>query len=72
MASADRQTKINQAAEIVGDFAGGVSFYLMAKGQGTSNFDTHFNPKLALHSNYFAALNKLMDCAEKNAHVSDD
>jgi hypothetical protein len=57
---------------MIGDFAGGISFYLLAKGEGPTNFETHFNPKLALHSNYFAALNNMMNCAEKNAHVSDD
>ena len=72
MDSAERQSKINEAADMIGEYAGGVPFYLLAKGQGEGTFDTYFNPKLALHSNYFSALNSLMACAEKNAHVADD
>ena len=30
---------------------------------------TYVNPKLALHTSYFSALDSMMQCVEKNAHV---
>ena len=31
---------------------------------------TYVNPQLALHSDYFKSLDRLMKCVEKNPHVS--
>lgn len=30
---------------------------------------TYVNPKLALHTEYFGALDKMMQCVEKHSHV---
>jgi len=56
-------------AALYADKAGATPYYLMAKGPTTSQLDfgTHFNPKLAQHSNYFGALDSLLKCVEKNA-----
>ena len=31
----------------------------------------YVNPDLATHSQYFSALNSMMQCVEKNVHVTD-
>ena len=63
-----QQERINQFAEQYGDMAGGTTYYLGAKGAdaGVMNFGTHFNPKLAHHSPYFNALERMMECVERN------
>ena len=69
----ERQSKINELAEMFSDTTSGTPFYLMATGEQNSamDFETHFNPKLALHSNYFGALQKMMQCAQSNTGKAD-
>jgi hypothetical protein len=40
----------------------------MAKGESTGpmQLGTYVNPKLALHTDYFAALDRMMKCVEKH------
>jgi hypothetical protein len=49
----------------------GLRYYLLAKGETTApmQMGTYVNPKLALHTSYFSALDSMMQCVEKNAHV---
>ena len=44
---------------------------MLAKGEAGSEteFGTHFNPRLALHSVYFNALDKMMKCVERNVSL---
>jgi hypothetical protein len=46
---------------------------LAAKGEPATQMDfgTHFNPRLAVHSDYFRALDSMMQCAVANADVPD-
>jgi hypothetical protein len=56
-------------AEKYADYEGATTFYLGAKGPeaGVMVFSTYFNPKLALHSDYFEKMNAMMQCVEKHA-----
>ena len=51
-------------AEKYADYEGATTFYLGAKGPeaGVMVFSTYFNPKLALHSDYFEKMNAMMQC----------
>lgn len=55
------------------DKTGATPFYLLAKGDPQSDLDfgTHFNPKLALHTTYFRALQDMMECAQRNADATN-
>jgi hypothetical protein len=57
--------------QVYGHKASGVMYYLRAKGDSTEpmQLGTYVNPKLALHSEYFAALDQMMKCVDKNAGV---
>jgi len=35
-------------------------------------FSTYFNPKLAIHSDYFEKLNAVMQCVEKHAATGNN
>jgi hypothetical protein len=56
---------------VYGKYVPGLRYYLLAKGESTApmQMGTYVNPKLALHTSYFAALDNMMQCVEKNAHV---
>ena len=58
--------------ERYGNNIAGNQFYLETKGQSaqTMQLGTYVNPKLALHSDYFGSLDKMMKCVERNAHVA--
>jgi len=47
---------------------------LGAKGPeaGVMAFGTYFNPRLALHSDYFEKMNALMQCVEKHAATANE
>uniref|UniRef100_A0A7S3I7G4 Uncharacterized protein n=1 Tax=Favella ehrenbergii TaxID=182087 RepID=A0A7S3I7G4_9SPIT len=58
----------------------GVPFYLQVTGgepgESTSAMNVmqmghYVNPELALNTDYFRSLDRMMQCVEKNAHVSD-
>ena len=64
-----RQQQLNALAKQFEDKPGATPFYLLAKGdeQGPLDFGTHFNPKLVEHTTYYARLNDMMKCAQRNA-----
>jgi len=69
----ERQQKINELAAMLEGKAGATPFYLMAKGEPEDDLDfgTHFNPKLAQHSDYFMKLKDLMQCAKMNGEAAN-
>ena len=68
--------RIQEMAAEFGDRSGALPYYLMAIGQqafdtapaerNQMSFGTHFNPKLAMHSTYFANVKSMMECVEHN------
>ena len=70
----DNQRKINELAAMLEDKQGATPFYLLAKSsepQGSHDFGTPFNPKLAQHTTYFKALESMMQCAQRNASAAN-
>ena len=51
----------------------GTPFYLQVTGDetGVMELGRYANPELALSSDYFRSLNSMMQCVEKNLHVTD-
>ena len=46
----------------------------MTKGDttGVMQLGTYANPKLAMHSTYFGALDKMMKCVDRFSHVAEN
>ena len=73
------QENVRKAAQVFKDKPFGTPFYLKVVGgeiDEPTNRDTvmkmsHYaNPSLAQHTTYFSALDKMMQCVEKNADVT--
>ena len=58
---------------VYGTTVPGLRYYLLAKGESTApmQLGTYVNPKLAHHTSYFAALDNMLKCVEKNAQVEE-
>ena len=39
---------------------------------GVMSMGTYVNPQLALHSDYFGALDRMMKCVDRNSHVQGE
>lgn len=67
-----RQKIVRKLNSIYDSTPGGNQFYLSLKGDSTGvmQLGTYVNPKLALHTDYFGALDKMMKCVERNATVT--
>ena len=67
-----RQKIVSKLNTIYGSNPGGNQFYLGSKGDsiGIMQLGTYVNPKLALHTDYFGALDRMMKCVERNAAVT--
>jgi len=73
MLSEEQQQLVQRINAEQGSKIGAVPFYLLAKGEqaGPISLGTHVNPKLALHSSYFGALDQVFKCVERNAGAAD-
>lgn len=56
---------------VYGHYVPGLRYYLLAKGESTGpmQLGTYVNPKLAQHTSYFAALDSMMKCVERNVQA---
>lgn len=61
----------NRLNAIYGDKTAGNHYYLRARGDSTGPMElgTYVNPQLALHTDYFGSLDRMMKCVEKHAHA---
>ena len=62
----------NRLNERYGAKPGGNRFYLQARNGSDSKhmaMGRYVNPKLALHSEFYGALDTMMKCAEAHAHI---
>lgn len=67
------QALYNHIAKAYDGKAFTANFTMLGMGDDTTNlsFGTHFNPVLAKDSNYFKALDAMMQCAEKNRDMPE-
>ena len=67
------QDKVNKINQKLGNTPMGTPYFLRAKGQdsGVMEMGTYVNPDLAVQSEYFKSLDSMMNCVQKNAHVTD-
>jgi hypothetical protein len=67
----EKQHLNNKLNAVYGDKTAGNHYYLRAKGDSTSPMElgTYVNPQLALHTDYFGSLDRMMRCVEKHAHT---
>ena len=61
----------NRLNERYGAGAGGNRFYMEARAESgkAMQLSSYVNPKLALHSEFYGALDRMMKCAEANALI---
>lgn len=68
----EQKQHLNQKLNaIYGDKPAGNHYYLRATGGdlGPMELGTYVNPQLALHTDYFGALDRMMKCVQKHAQV---